>query len=117
MNEEQIKAIVAKAGEEIQAKYDALKSELTADPRTLGYVAEDLPGKRALINANPETISRAISPATLWGYLFDHSRLVAVGAARTDAGLSSEQQKCLLNHTQLLMVLSSVTSPKPLRQL
>jgi hypothetical protein len=70
----------------------ALRAELDTDPRGLGYVAADLPGKRALINANPETISRAISPATLWGYLFDNSRLVALGAARTDAALTAEEQ-------------------------
>lgn len=71
---------------------DALKTELTTDPKGFGYAAADLPGKRALINANPEVISRAITPGKLWEWFDQNSRLVALGAARTDAGLAAEQR-------------------------
>ena len=74
------------------AQLGELRTELTTDPKGFGYVAADLPGKRALINANPETISRAISPGTLWEWFDQHSRLVALGVARTDAALAAEER-------------------------
>ena len=71
---------------------DALKTELTTDPRALGYAGKTVHELKPIINGNPETVSRPISPGTLWEWFDQHSRLVALGAARTDAALTAEEQ-------------------------
>ena len=70
----------------------ALKAELTTDPRTLGYAGKTVHELKPIINGNPETVSRPISPGTLWEWFDQHSRLVALGVARTDAALTVEQR-------------------------
>jgi len=70
----------------------ALRAELDADPRTLGYAGKTVHELKPIINGNPETVSRPISPGTLWEWFDQHSRLVALGVARTDAALTVEQR-------------------------
>ena len=70
----------------------ALRAELDTDPRGLGYAGKTIHELKPMLNANPETVSRPISPATLWEWFDHHSRLVALGAARTDAALTAEEQ-------------------------
>ena len=70
----------------------ALRGELDADPRSLGYAGKTVHEIKPIINGNPETVSRPISPGALWEWFDQHSRLVALGVARTDAGLTAEQR-------------------------
>ena len=70
----------------------ALRAELDADPRGLGYAGKTVHQLKPMLNANPETVSRPISPGTLWEWFDQHSRLVALGVARTDAALTVEQR-------------------------
>ena len=70
----------------------ALRAELDADPRGLGYAGKTVHELKPIINGNPETVSRPISPGTLWEWFDQHSRLVALGVARTDAALTVEQR-------------------------
>jgi hypothetical protein len=70
----------------------ALRAELDADPRTLGYAGKTVHELKPIINGNPETVSRPISPGTLWEWFDQHSRLVALGVSRTDAALAAEER-------------------------
>ena len=61
----------------------ALKAELDTDPRSLGYAGKTIHQLKPMLNSNPETVSRPISPQQLWQHLFDESRWVAMVAAQT----------------------------------
>ena len=70
----------------------ALRAELDTDPRGLGYAGKTVHQLKPMLNANPETVSRPITPGKLWEWFDQHSRLVALGAARTDSALTAEEQ-------------------------
>ena len=70
----------------------ALKAELDTDPRNLGYAGKDYSELKALLNTNPETVSKPISPQKLWQHLFDESRWVAMVAAQTNVANTLEER-------------------------
>ena len=72
----------------------ALKAEIDNDPRSLGYAGKDYSELKALLNTNPETVSKPISPQTLWQHLYDESRWVAMVAAQT-AGTTQQKNAAI----------------------
>ena len=72
----------------------ALKAEIDNDPRSLGYAGKTVHELKPMLNGNPETVSKPISPQTLWQHLYDESRWVAMVAAQT-AGTTQQKNAAI----------------------
>ena len=76
----------------------ALTAEIVNDPRSLGYSGKTYSQTKTIINGNPETVSRPITPQTLWQFLFEASRWVALVAAQTTG--TTEQKNAAISLVQ-----------------